>query len=327
MRKAILILVLALPMVLQVNSALAYWIWTPETGRWINPKDEAKGTPEEQMALVKTLYETKDYDRSVREAIKLFKAYPDSKEAPEAQFYIAKCEEGLGRYYRAFLAYQKVLDEYPQSERVKDVIEREYYLGNLFFSGRDKKIAGITFAAPAERAMEIFQKVLSNEPFGKYSDLSQYKIGLCYVKQGKYTDAKLEFEKLIEQYPHSSLVDDAKFQSALCSYKSALKPMYDNESIDEALKLFKELLQSHPDMDSETLREVRKMTEELEERNAQKLFQIAKFYEKQRKIDSAVIYYQEILKKYPDSPTTANAIERLRAFGKLPSELEREQVE
>ena len=84
--------------------ASAYWIWTPKTGKWVNPKTAVKSTPQEQFAFAKNLYDIKNYEEAKREFKKLLKSYPKSFEASEGQYYLGRLEEAQENLYEAFLA-------------------------------------------------------------------------------------------------------------------------------------------------------------------------------------------------------------------------------
>ena len=72
-------------------SAFAAWIWSPQTG-WIGPTGAVKDSPEEQLAFAESFFERKDYDRAYKEFRKLLKAYKESREAAEAQYYLGRCK-------------------------------------------------------------------------------------------------------------------------------------------------------------------------------------------------------------------------------------------
>ena len=118
---------------LAIQPAYAYWVWTPESGKWENPKYAAKDTPEEQLTYSQDAYKQGNFKLALKEFKKLIKYYPLSKEAPTAQYYIGRIMQDTGKYYDAFKALQKVIDLYPYTELVDDVIEREYRIGELFF--------------------------------------------------------------------------------------------------------------------------------------------------------------------------------------------------
>ena len=78
---------------IMAGPAFGYWIWTPESGRWENPKFAAKDTPEDQLAYAQKFYEAKNLKDSLKEFKKLLRVYPLSKEAPTAQYYVGRIME------------------------------------------------------------------------------------------------------------------------------------------------------------------------------------------------------------------------------------------
>ncbi len=122
--RRIAIIIIAVFFVLSLSPAYAYWIWTPKTGKWINPKTAVKPTPKEQFDLAKGFYDEKKHEDAKREFRKLLKAYSKSLEAAESQYYLGLIEDNLGNLYEAFLSYQKIIDKYSFSERIPQIIER-----------------------------------------------------------------------------------------------------------------------------------------------------------------------------------------------------------
>lgn len=315
MRRKI-IFVLTVLFILQVffGVAFAYWIWTPQTGKFINPKHAAKETPEKQFEWAMTFFESKDYKKAIGEFKKLIQHYPLSKLASEAQFYIAESYENLEEYSAAFENYQLVIDKYPFTDRTEEVIEREYRIGNYFYSGQKAKVLGVPLLPAKPKAIEVFEKVVENAPYGKYADVAQYKLGQCYIDMQDYINAALAFKKIIENYPKSPLVDDAKYQIAMCAVDSSSGPEYNEEDTEKAIKEFKDFVRRYPD--SEMEKEARHFISELENQKAQNIFNIAQFYEKRNNKVSAMIYYEEILDKYPESEWAVQALEKLQIIRK-----------
>ena len=65
MRRIILIIFLLLT--LSLTPAYSYWIWTPKSGKFVNPKNLPKSTPKEQFEYAKSFYNIKKYDDAIRE--------------------------------------------------------------------------------------------------------------------------------------------------------------------------------------------------------------------------------------------------------------------
>ena len=76
-------------------------------------------------------FEGKDYKRAAEEFTRLVTYFGDSDLAPEAQYYAGRSHEEIDRFYPAFSAYQKTIEAYPFTERIDEIIEREYNLGNM----------------------------------------------------------------------------------------------------------------------------------------------------------------------------------------------------
>ena len=130
---------IAIFLVLSLTPVYSYWIWTPKTGKWINPKTQVKSTPKEQFDFARSLYDIKQYVEAKREFKKVLKAYPKSLEAAESQYYLGLIEEAQDSLFEAYQAYQKVIDKYPFSERIPEIIEREYKIGEVFMEGGKRK--------------------------------------------------------------------------------------------------------------------------------------------------------------------------------------------
>ena len=105
MNRRVFLLVLAL-IFLTSQRAYAFWIWTPKSGKWVNPKSIVKPNPKEQFDFAKGFYDEKKYKEAEREFKKLLKSYPKSYEASESQYYLGRIQEDLDNPYEAYLAYQ-----------------------------------------------------------------------------------------------------------------------------------------------------------------------------------------------------------------------------
>lgn len=312
MKRKILILSLIF-FCLTCARAYPYWIWTPKTGKFVNPKHEVKGAPKDQLAYAMSFYEGKKYQDAKREFKKLVKAYPKSAEAAEAQYYLGRTEEAQGKLYEAFLAYQKVIDKYPFSERIQEIIEREFKIADAFMEGAKRKAMGITL--PVENpSIEIYTKIVENSTYGPLAPKAQYKLGLVLKSLARFYEAEDAFNKLISNYPDSEWVEPAKFQVASCSAALSKGADYDRGTAEDAKEKFEEFVKEHPD--AALSKEAEKNINELMEKEAESYFINGRFYEKQKAWDAARIYYREVVNKYPNSAWSKKAEEQLKALEK-----------
>ena len=305
---------LAISVFVAAESAHCYWIWTPQTKKWVNPKHAPKDTPKEQLLYAIDFYEAKDYKKALGEFKKIIKYYKRSEAASEAQYHIGLCYEDLGNPYAAFESYQKVIDNYPFTHRVDQIIEKQFNIGERLYKGEKSKFLGVSFKVVPEQIVEVYKKVVSNAPYSKYAPRAQFRIGELYKKLEFYTEAREAFQKIVEDYPNSDIAGEAKFQVALCASSASSKSGYDQQLTAQAIKEFDEFAREHPD--SELVKKAREEKGQLLDKRANSYLNIARFYERVGKYSSAHIYYNKILEEFKDSSVAPTALERLKVLEK-----------
>ena len=293
-------------------AAQAGWIWSPQTG-WIGPSGAATDSPEEQLAFGLAFFEKKEYDKAKRELKKLLKHYKQSPEAAEAQYYLGRCEEEEGDYYKAFLEYRKTVQTYPSTDRFEEILELEYRIGNYFLSGKKRKLFGTAAILPAgDKAVEVFRAIVDDGPFSEHGQLAQYKLGLAHLALADYEAAVAAFEQLISSYPSSALVDDARFQIAQASLKGTFHPSYDQAPTEMAIRELQAFVREYPG--SELAKDAEGRLESLQERRAQHEYDVAKFYEERKEYSAALIYYEMVIQQYAQTSWASQAAERVQAL-------------
>jgi len=291
-----------------------YWIWTPQTKKWVNPKHAPKDTPKEQLLYAMDFFEAESYKKALREFKKIIKYYKLSEAASEAQYFIGRCYENLGNPYHAFESYQKVIDDYPFTQRTSEIVKRQFDIAENLYSGKKTKLLGLSYKAIPEQIIEIYKKVVSNAPYSKYAPISQFRIGELYKRIEFYNEAREAFERIVEDYPDSDVADEAKFQVALCTSIASDKSGYDQGLAAQAMKEFDEFARTSPD--HELVKRAQEEKRQLIEKRAEGYFKIAKFYERVGKYESAYIYYNKILEEFPEASIAPSALEKAKVTEK-----------
>ncbi|MBF0384528.1 MAG: outer membrane protein assembly factor BamD [Candidatus Omnitrophica bacterium] len=313
MNKTINILILILLSFLFGSVCHAFWIWTPETNKWVNPKYAVKDTPFEQLSFGTELFNSGKYDEAVREFRKLIRHFPKAVEAPEAQFFVARSLEEQKKLFEAFKEYQLVIDKYPFSERSGEIVEKQYNLGLKLLDGKLGKSGFKDFMLGRDYdPIEILRAVIKNSPYSKYAPASQYKIGLYLLEKGLYQESRDEFEKLINDYPASEEAKLGKYQIALADTKRSTEAPYDQKVTENALKELEEASESYPEADLSE--QAQQNILKLKEKEAESNFIIAQFYEKQKQFESAKIYYRIVADNYQNTKWAAKALERIQTI-------------
>jgi outer membrane protein assembly factor BamD (BamD/ComL family) len=288
-----------------------FWIWSPKLKKWKNPSYSPLPTPQLQLNAAIKEFEANRFKPAIKEFKKILIHYPDSQEASEAQYYLGRCWEELKKPYQAFLAYQKVIDTYPNSKRIQEIIEREYNIGEHFLNREPKKWLGISWYDLTEHpSMEIFRRIVENAPHSEYAPRAQYKLGILLFKLNRFEEAREAFGKLLDDYPESDWVEAAKYQLALSSAQISLGPDYDGTLRKEAMDKFGEFLEKHPQ--SQISQQAEANFKALREEEAKRNFNIAQFYQKQNKLESAIIYYEFVVNNFSDTEFAKKAQAQLK---------------
>ena len=300
----------------------AVWVWDAKTGKWSNPKYEVKATPQRQFEHAKDFERQKKWERAAREYQQLRMSYPRSKRAPEAILLEAESFEKAGYYYEAFLAYQVLIDKYPSYREMSEIVAEQYRIGNLYLSGEKRKVKYIKIAilSGMNQAIEIFEHVRDNLPFSDIADDAQFRIGLCYEKMKKNNLAIDAYRELLRKYQESELRDDAKYRIGMCSFNLSKGAEYDQAAAENAKDTFVEFLNEFPD--SNRTEEVKSRIVQLKDREAKGSYDIALYYDKIKQYNAAIIYYEKVIRNYPESSLAGAAKEKVEKIKKKIAKME-----
>ena len=214
------------------------------------------------------------------------------------------------------MEYKKLIDTYPNSQRINEIVEREYSIGEYYLNREHKKWLGISFYDFVEHpSIEIFQTIVNKVPYSEYAPRAQYKSGIILMQLGRYDEARDSFQKTIDNYSDSEWATPAKYQLAIATSKAFPGVDYDSSYLKEATERLDEFIKEHPDAQiSSTAQDQLK---ELRNREAKKAFDTALFYENQDQYKSAVIYLDKVVSIYPDSDYYDMSLEKNQELNEL----------
>lgn len=117
-----------------------------------------------------------------------------------------------------------------QEGLAQEVLPRDEAAIELVYQGK-KQLAQKQFA----RAAELFEQAM-NRPFNRVTTAAHYLAGLAHVYRGDIRRAERAFEELIQQYPRSRYVEEARYHRGLIWLRSA-RPERSSQGLYELLTL------------------------------------------------------------------------------------------
>lgn len=314
-RRFVYLLVLAVGVILVPLRSPAPLVYTPGEG-WTYEAVGGVGkwkqeTAKDQMAVTQAAYDQKDYTLARKSALRLIRTWPLSDYAPNAQYFVGLCYEAKHDDERAFKAYQKVFENYPRSEKLADVLQRQYEIGLRFLAGQHFKLWGvIPFFPDMDKTASMFEKVVANGPYSAVGPSAQLRIGAARERQKNYPEAVTAYERAADRYHDLPVIAaDALYRTGISYHKQAQTAGYDQGTAGQAIAAFTDFMTLFPN--DPRVSEAKRVITELKEEQSHGNYLIANFYEGQKRWNGALIYYNEVLVQGPDSRYAAVARQRI----------------
>src|SRR5262245_14985636 len=314
--RAGLVLVCCFLFPLRVPAPLIYrpgegWTYEPVGGgKW------ARTRAKDQLQVAQEAFDKKDYGLALKAARRTVRTWPLSDYAPQAQYLLARSYEAKGQDERAFKEYQHLLEKYPKVENYDEVLQRQFVIANRYLGGQWFKLWGyIPFFPSMDKTSEMYSKIIKNGVYSEVDPQAQLNIGAAREKQSDYPLAVKAYEKAADIYHDKEKVAaDALYKSGQAHAKQAKSAEYDQNAATKAIEAFSSFLALYPEDKRST--EVEKIITELRTEQARGALKIARFYEKSRQWDGALVYYNEVLIRDPKSRFAQEAKERIEALKK-----------
>jgi tetratricopeptide (TPR) repeat protein len=209
-----------------------------------------------------TAYQNDEYQRAVELFERILEEYPDHNLSRKARYELGQLY--LYKLKQPQKALKHLQDLYAQSDPGKYSLEALKLIGHIYETSLNSCLEGI------EAYRLLIQDYASNPDVNAAE--YQFAIAECYFKLNEYQLALVEYEMLVELYPHSDYFYRARFQIANIY---ALQ-----EDWDQAIALHEELMQNS------------RLPEQL---SADNKLELAFCYEQNERFEEALLLYEELL--------------------------------
>jgi outer membrane protein assembly factor BamD len=153
------------------------------------------------------------------------------------------------------------------------------------------------------------QTLINTYPDSEYLPQAKYKLAESFYREGTtsmLTQAEAEFKDYITFFPTSDLADDAQLMVAMTHVKQMEKADRDRTQSLLAEAELKSMIDSYPD--SPLLDEAKSSLRAVQEVLAEGVFKIGNFYFLRKSYPAAADRYREVLTKYPDFSGSPEAL-------------------
>jgi outer membrane protein assembly factor BamD len=252
----------------------------------------------------------------LKAARRTVRTWPFSDYAPQAQYLAGRAYEEKKQDERAFKEYQKLLEKYPKSANYEEIVQRQFVIANRYLAGQWFKLWGyIPFFPSMDKTVEMYEKLIKNGPYSEVAPSAQMNIGAAREKQSDYPQAVKAYETAADRYhDRKQVAADALYKAGQAYVKQAQTAEYDQSVAGQAIATFTDFITLYPD--DTRVKEAQKQIVSLRTEQARGSFLVARFYEKKRHWDGALVYYNEVLIRDPQSKFAEEAKQHIEEIKK-----------
>lgn len=290
--------------------------WSYET-----PGQEVKWTRKRasaQLEVAQQAFDDGKYGLAIKAARRTLKVWPLSDYAADAQYLLAYSYQKKGRTERAFKEYEKLLAKHPKFGRYDEVLQRQFEIANRYLDGKWFRLWGtIPLYRSMDKTAKMFESIVKNGPYSRVGPQAQMSIGTAREKQADFFNRDNAFAQAVTAYlvavdryfDNPEVAADALYLAGNAYFQQAKKADYDQSVAGKAIDTFTDFIALYPQ--DPRVPEAQTMVVELKTEQARGNFSIARFYEKRKRWNGALIYYNEVLAIDDESPYAEEARNRM----------------
>ena len=287
------------------------WLLEPEGEREITP---AQLSPDRQkLDHAQQLLISGQPAKASKLIRKWLKKFPDSPHRAEALYYAGQSLESLGRLYQAFEEYEDLLERHADSEYSRLALQSEFDIARKFLSGSKRRVLGIFKVSADDIGIHILERLPERWPRSVLAERALMALGDYYMRKQQYPEAADFYKQLIASYSSSAFIRQARLQSAKAYMNMFNGVAFDPVPLIEARERLLEYQALYQGGEHDS--EIKTMLERIDSLQAERNYQIGRFYQRTGKKPSARFYFQHVVQRWPSSKWAPKAQSRLNKLG------------
>ncbi|HEX7118249.1 MAG TPA: outer membrane protein assembly factor BamD [Longimicrobiales bacterium] len=160
-----------------------------------------------------------------------------------------------------------------------------------------------------DEAIRALVQLTSRFPSDPRIQEARFRLGNAYFGKEEYVSAAAEYVRLATDYPSGEYADDSRFKTCESYYRLSPKPQLDQQYTQAAIEHCEALVAYFPQ--SEYSPKAKALVDDLYDKLAHKILLNGEYYFKRQAYDSSIIYFEDLLRRYPDSTYAPKALLRL----------------
>jgi len=302
---------LAMGSVAQAEERLVY---DEATKRW-RPADEMQVKFEGPLGEIQQLMQAGKYGKAESLATKYIKTNKESDEAEilPAMLLEADCAYLRGDTYKAYKRYQKIIDDFPDTQEYAISLKRQLDISKLWLDGKKRLLWGIFLIPAQDDALEALDRIEQTASGHRIAEVAVRMKADYYYKDGQFDLAETEYLRLVREFKSPKYSEPSLYRAASSALASFPGIAFDDTGLVDAAELYTEYLITYPDQAKKD--EIAVILKDIASKRAEKEVLIGDFYARLHFPKSAELSYNYVMKTWPDTLSAETARAKLERMG------------
>ncbi len=276
----------------------------------------AKKSPVEQLRYADELLGRGREKAALKQYYALTVFWPEAAQAGQAQYQYASYFDRKGKLQKAFDEYQRLVQRYAGTFPYDEVLGRQFDIAtNLMYRKKGHFLFFPGFSAP-ERAVPLFQAILTNAPQWEKAAEASYLAGLGNELALQYEEAIAAYMTTLQRYPESPFAARSAFGAAQCYFRLAKESPQNDLILENAWAALTLFLNNYPQAEQRAKAE--EYRKSIFKQRSQLAYNEAYYYDRiARKPKAALQAYRNLEQQFPHSEWTSTAQKRIEELSAM----------
>ena len=280
---------------------------------WQNVSDSPEGRYLMAVAKFKQLVGTGDAAGAIVELDRLKTEHPEIAGPDFDLFIAAELLYAESKWTEAVRKYEELLTTYPTSWLYDTATEREFDIAQAFINGQKRPVLKILRLSAFDEGETIMRRIADRTGDAPIAQRALVTLARGYSKKGDHLDAYEVWSEISSRWPTGDMGRTALLEMAQSLHSAYRSPEYDPTALASARTYYNNYKLRYPDLAVDD--EIDEKLKLIDEQLAYKQYAIGEYYDRTGSVEAAKLYYDEVLKNWPDTAAAEMAQARILAWG------------